>query len=147
MQKNAFTTEEDYTQENFYDIITVIIDQLITYGPVESGFTVYSDFYNLRTNSNCKNIIYKTDENAEKTGGHAVVIVGYGVENNTYYWITQNSWDENFCDKGFFKVEFGQANIEKVFIAEAYLNDNSEGKEINIYINEVSKDCKIKFTE
>jgi hypothetical protein len=27
------------------------------------------------------------------------------------------------------------------------LNDNSEGKEINIYINEVSKDCKIKFTE
>ena len=26
------------------------------------------------------------------------------------------------------------------------MNDNSEGKEINIYINEVSKDCKIKFT-
>ena len=57
MQKNAFTTEEDYTQENFYDIITVIIDQLITYGPVESGFTVYDDFYDFKNNANCKNII------------------------------------------------------------------------------------------
>ena len=119
--KNAYTTEEDYNQENFYDIVSVIIDQLITYGPVESGFTVYSDFYNLRTNSNCKNIIYKTDENAEKTGGHAVVIVGYGVENNRYYWIAQNYAEDN-------------------------LDDNSERKQINIYINEVSKDCKIKFT-
>ena len=53
---------------------------------------------------------------------------------------------ENFCDNGFFKVEFGQTNIEKVFIAETYLNDNSEWKQINIYINEVSKDCKIKFS-
>ena len=144
--KNAYTTEEDYNQENFYDIVTVIIDQLITYGPVESGFTVYSDFYNLRTNSNCKNIIYKTDENAEKTGGHAVVIVGYGVENNRYYWIAQNSWGENFCDNGFFKIEFGQANIEQVSFAEAYVDDNSEGKQINININEVSGDCKIRFS-
>ena len=55
--KNAYTTEEDYNQENFYDIITVIIDQLITYGPVESGFTVYDDFYDFKNNANCKNII------------------------------------------------------------------------------------------
>ena len=147
MQKNAFTTEEDYTQENFYDIVTVIIDQLITFDIIVSGFTVYDDFYDFKNNANWKNIIYKKNDIYDSGGGHAVIIVGYGVENNTYYWITQNSWDENFCDKGFFKVEFGQANIEKVFIAEAYLNDNSEGKEINIYINEVSKDCKIKFTE
>ena len=26
------------------------------------------------------------------------------------------------------------------------MDDNSEGKQINIYINELSKDCKIKFT-
>ena len=50
-------TEEDYTQENFYDIITVIIDQLIIYGHVVCGFTVYDDFYDFKNNSNCKNII------------------------------------------------------------------------------------------
>ena len=54
-------------------------------------------------------------------GGHAVVIVGYGVENNIYYWIAQNYAEDN-------------------------LDDNSERKQINIYINEVSKDCKIKFS-
>ena len=45
-------TEEDYTQENFYDIITVIIDQLIIYGPVVCGFTVYYDFYDFKNNAN-----------------------------------------------------------------------------------------------
>ena len=144
--KNAYTTEEDYSQENFYDIVTVIIDQLITYGPVESGFSVYSDFYNLRSNSNCKNTIYKLSENAEQQGGHAVVIVGYGVQNNRYYWIAQNSWGSNFCDGGFFKVEFGQVNIEQVSFAEAYVDDNSAGKQININVNEVGKDCKVKFS-
>ena len=57
MQKNAFTTEEDYNQENFYDIVTIIIDQLITYGPIVSSFTVYDDFYDFKNNANCKNII------------------------------------------------------------------------------------------
>ena len=50
--KNAYMTEEDYTQENFYDIITVIIDQLIIYGPVVCGFTVYYDFYDFKNNAN-----------------------------------------------------------------------------------------------
>ena len=52
MQKNAFTTEEDYTQENFYDIITVIFDKLITFDIIVSGFTVYDDFYDFKNNAN-----------------------------------------------------------------------------------------------
>ena len=59
MQKNAFTTEEDYTQENFYDIVTVIFDKLITFDIIVSGFTVYDDFYDFKNNANWKNIIYK----------------------------------------------------------------------------------------
>ena len=57
--KNAYSIEEDYTKENFYDIINVIMDQLITYGPVVSDFTVYDDFYYFKNNANCRNIIYK----------------------------------------------------------------------------------------
>ena len=144
--KSAYTTEEDYSQENFYDIVTAIIDQLITIGPVESGITVYSDFYSLRTNSNCKNIIYSYDGVSKSVGGHAVVIVGYGVENNKYYWIAQNSWGKDFCDGGFFKVEFGQINIEVVSFAEAYVDENYEGKQIAINVNEVTGDCKLKFS-
>jgi cathepsin B len=144
--KNAYTTEEDYSQENYYDIVTAIIDQLITKGPVESGIRVYSDFYSLRNNANCKNIIYSYDGKSESVGGHAVVIVGYGVENNKYYWICQNSWGEDFCDGGFFKVEFGQINIEVVSFAEAFVDDNSEGKQIAINVNEVTGECKLKFS-
>ena len=144
--KSAYTTGEDYSQENFYDIVTAIIDQLVTIGPVESGIRIYSDFYNLRTNRNCKDIIYSYDGESESVGGHAVVIVGYGVQNNKYYWIAQNSWGEGFCDGGFFKVEFGQINIEVVSFAEAYVEDNSQGKQITININEVTEECKLKFT-
>ena len=60
--KNSYSTEEDYTQKNFYDIVTIIIDQLITYGPIVSSFTVYDDFYGFKDNTNCKNIIYKKNE-------------------------------------------------------------------------------------
>ena len=144
--KNAYTTEDDYSRENFYDIITVIIDQLITYGPVESGFTVYSDFNYLNYDFYCKAIIYSKAKSAVKVGGHAAVIVGYGVEYNRYYWILQNSWGKNFCDGGFFRVEFGQINIERVSFTEAFVDDNSEGKKINIHIDEITNDCKIKFS-
>lgn len=33
IQKNAYTTIFDYNQENYYDIVTLIIEQLINYGP------------------------------------------------------------------------------------------------------------------
>ena len=144
--KNAYTTSEDYSQENFYDIVKVIIDQLINVGPVESAIRVYSDLYDLRTNTNCKNTIYSYDGTSNRVGGHAIVIVGYGVENNKYYWIAQNSWGESFCDGGFFKIEFGQINVEVVSFAEAYVDDNSEAKQITITVNEVTPECKLLFS-
>ena len=143
--KNAYTTSEDYSQENYYDIVTAIIDQLITKGPVESSIIVYQDFSSLISKSNCKDIIYRYDGYSQESGGHAVVIVGYGVENNRYYWIVQNSWGEDFCDGGFVKIEFGQIFIEKVAFSEAYIDDGSEGKEIGITFNEVTPECKLKF--
>ena len=35
------------------------MDQLITYGPAVSDFTVYDDFYYFKNNTNCRNIINK----------------------------------------------------------------------------------------
>jgi len=33
-------------------------------------------------------------------GGHAIKIMGWGVENGTDYWLVANSWNGDWGDKG-----------------------------------------------
>lgn len=44
----------------------------------------------------------------KQLGGHAVKILGYGVENGTPYWLIANSWNTDWGDKGFFKMLRGK---------------------------------------
>lgn len=37
-------------------------------------------------------------------GGHAIRILGWGVENDTPYWLVANSWNNDWGDHGFFKI-------------------------------------------
>jgi cathepsin B len=50
-------------------------------------------------------------------GGHAVKVVGWGVDNGTPYWIAANSWTESWGDRGFFKIQEGECDFEAQFIA------------------------------
>lgn len=47
-------------------------------------------------------------------GGHAVKIIGWGVENDVPYWLVVNSWNEGWGDNGTFKILRGSnhAGIE-----------------------------------
>lgn len=40
-------------------------------------------------------------------GHHAVKVIGWGVENGTDYWLVANSWNEQWGDKGHFKIRRG----------------------------------------
>ena len=141
--KNSYSTTYDYNNENYYDIVTLIMDQLINYGPVVSGISCYDDFRQLR-GSSCSRTIYKYDGKSEYLGGHAVVIVGYGHQNSKYYWIVQNSWGDDFCDNGFAKVEFAEINIENVAFSEPYIPNNSTEKEFSTQMT-LNGDCKITY--
>jgi len=69
-------------------------------GPVETAFTVYSDFENYVSG------IYHHVSGSE-AGGHAVRIVGWGSENGQKYWKIANSWNPYWGEKGYFRIRRG----------------------------------------
>jgi cathepsin B len=69
-------------------------------GPLAVSFTVYSDFPTYKSG------VYKHTTN-EELGGHAVVMMGWGTENGTPYWLIKNSWNEQWGDHGYFKIARG----------------------------------------
>uniref|UniRef100_A0A2A4J9U5 Uncharacterized protein n=1 Tax=Heliothis virescens TaxID=7102 RepID=A0A2A4J9U5_HELVI len=43
-----------------------------------------------------------------KKVNHAILLVGYGVENGVPYWLAKNSWAESFGEGGYIKFERGE---------------------------------------
>lgn len=79
-------------------------------GPVETAFTVYTDFANY-----VGGIYHHVKGGME--GGHAVRIVGWGVEGGQKYWKVANSWNPYWGEKGYFRIkrgagESGECGIE-----------------------------------
>jgi cathepsin B len=72
--------------------------ELVNNGPVESAFTVYGDFPHYKSG------VYSHQTGAA-LGGHAIKIIGYGSDNNTPYWLVQNSWTTTWGDGGYFKIK------------------------------------------
>ena len=145
--QNFYETESYLNQENFLDIVTLIIDQLITKGPLVVRFNVYNDFYYLNK-SVCEkeDYIYTYDEISPMAGGHAVTLVGYGFLNEKFYWLIQNSWGEKFCDNGFIKMEFGQAGIEAAAFSDPYFHEENTTNKTNINVKFIEQNSICEIT-
>ena len=78
---------------------------LYSNGPIAVCFTVYSDFMSYKSG------IYK-HVSGSRQGGHAIVLLGYGVENGVNYWICQNSWGPRWGEQGYFRIKMGQCAID-----------------------------------
>jgi len=80
-----------------------IKEWLSTRGPVTGCFYVFDDFFSYRSG------VYR-HVTGELAGGHCVVIIGY--DDAESCWICKNSWGEGWGDNGFFRIGYGECEIE-----------------------------------
>jgi C1A family cysteine protease len=80
-----------------------VIDAITSGYPVTVGFSVYSSF---DTNIVARTGImsYPNTKKEKLLGGHAVLIVGYNKNNDTF--IVRNSWGKYWGDNGYFYMPF-----------------------------------------
>lgn len=79
-------------------------DWLSKKGSLTGCFAVYSDFFGYSTG------VYRKSADAEFRGGHCVEIIGY--DDSIAAWICKNSWGTAWGDSGYFKIGYGQCQIE-----------------------------------
>lgn len=83
-----YSIDKDETQIKF---------EIMNNGPVEGAFTVYIDFLHYKSG------VYQHTHGLP-LGGHAIRILGWGVEEDTPYWLCANSWNTDWGDNGYFKI-------------------------------------------
>ena len=140
--QNAYIVHNDY-QEKFNDLAILIMDQLVSVGPVSAGINVYTDFDDFgKDPDKCLNDVYTYDGTSSSRGLHAITITGYGLLNNKFYWLVQNSWGGHWCDNGFIKMEIGE--IMDFEFSEPYIKPKKVNPvEIEVTFKEKHDDCSI----
>ena len=140
--KNAYFI--GINENNFYEVTSIIIDQLLTDGPVVTNFNVYSDFVIMSYYADCPNKVYTYDGESPLIGRHDITIVGYGVLDNKYYWLCQNSWGETSCQNGFIKIEFGQVGIGNIAFSQPYIQEQISNS-INVQFGSLNQFCFLEI--
>jgi hypothetical protein len=94
--------------------------QIYSHGPLITSFYVYTDFQGEYPWSSTNNIyIHEAYGLTQWAGGHAVEIVGWGIDRNVpkfgeiEYWIVKNSWGPEWGDGGYCKFAMTQYNSQE----------------------------------
>ena len=90
-----------------------IMEEIYTFGPVTTGYTVYNSFYDFFQRNPTG--VYKESDQPPgdlPLGGHAVNIVGWGTDKDgVFYWLARNSWGIKWGDQGYFKIQYDFRDI------------------------------------
>lgn len=92
-------SKDKYFAKSSYSLNSVEDMQrdLMRYGTISVALQVYEDFETYSSG------VYQ-HTTGKYLGGHAVVAIGWGVENGTPYWLCRNSWNSGWGDSGLFKI-------------------------------------------
>ncbi|GMR38753.1 hypothetical protein PMAYCL1PPCAC_08948, partial [Pristionchus mayeri] len=93
-------TQDKHFGKSSYGLTRRVADiqkEIMTNGPVVAAFNVYEDFEKY-TGGIC------THTAGKYLGGHAVKVIGWGVENGTPYWLVSNSWNTDWGEHGLFRI-------------------------------------------
>ena len=75
--------------------------EIMKNGPVTSMMNIYSDYYDYKSG------IYSHSSGNSILGFHAIVIIGWGIENDIKYWIIQDSYGELHGENGYLRIKIG----------------------------------------
>lgn len=92
-----------------------IMQEIFTRGPVTVSMTVYRDFMTYKSGV----YVYTS---GTLLGGHAIKMIGWGIQNGVKYWLCVNSWNKYWGEKGFFKIIRGvnHMQIESSVVAATF---------------------------
>jgi hypothetical protein len=99
---------------NVYPDIEYIKNEIFHWGPVVAGMIVYNSFLN---NYDGTTIYMGPTKNDTDQGGHAIKLIGWGVENGIEYFWVQNSWGTQWGLNGYFKIKCDVCDIVKNVMA------------------------------
>ncbi len=86
----------------FEEALTENIKAAVFRHPVSAHFTVYEDFTAYAGG------VYE-HLSGKELGGHGILIVGWNDYEQS--WICKNSWTQNWGDRGFFRIKWGNCGI------------------------------------
>ncbi len=85
--------------------------ELYKYGSIVSGFFVFPSFM---TTYDGKSVYTptKAEREAGAEGGHAIRVIGWGVQDGQEYWLCANSWSTQWGDNGYFKLAMRDKDLK-----------------------------------
>lgn len=116
-----------------FESVEQIQTEIMTNGPVEGSMRVYSDFLQYKTGKLRNNTpqgyhycvsshvgVYR-HTTGSMLGGHAIRVLGWGVEDGTDYWIVANSWNTDWGDAGMLIVLLSLVLLKLVLLCVCVL--------------------------
>jgi len=88
--------------------------EIYQHGPITGMFFVHQSFLSYKSGVYKAGLFFRDP----MLGGHAIKIIGWGTEAGAPYWLVANSWNEDWGDHGFFKIDRGhnQCQIENALV-------------------------------